>query len=134
MSAGLSKSLRLFVGVGRGRGQLFIRLILQFVNMQLLDLPTAHAHGPAVRPRYIGTEGSGLSQVARRGGKCRVLTTRVVLIEPLFVRSKSERLRICEVPCLVEVTRLVKNIVRDILRVLLQRGESARLAKGELCF
>ena len=85
MSAGLSKSLRLFVGVGRGGSQLFIRLILQFVNMQLLDLPTAHAHGPAVRPGYIRTEGSGLSQVACRGGKCRVLTTRVVLVEPLFV-------------------------------------------------
>ena len=67
MSTGLSERLRLLVGGGRGGSELLISLVLQFVNVQLLDLPTAHAHRPAVRSGDIGTERSRLGCVAHRG-------------------------------------------------------------------
>ena len=57
-----------------------------------------------------------------------MLHTRVVIFESLSIGAKS----IAFLRCLVKVTRFVENGGRDVLRVLLERGEATRFAEGVL--
>ena len=61
-------------------------------------------------------------------------STRIVFIETSLARAESESGSIREVLGLVEVARFVKDRMRDILRVLLQRGETTRFAESKLLF
>ena len=61
-------------------------------------------------------------------------STRVVFIETGLARTESESGGIREVLGLVEVARLVEDRMRNILRVLLQRGETTRFTESKLLF
>ena len=61
-------------------------------------------------------------------------STGIVFIETGLTRAESESGGIREVLGLVEVARLVEDRMRNILRVLLQRGETTRFAESKLLF
>ena len=61
-------------------------------------------------------------------------STGIVFIETGLARAESESGGIREVLGFVEVARLVEDRMRNILRVLLQRGETTRFTESKLLF
>ena len=57
-----------------------------------------------------------------------MLHTRVVVFESLSIRAKSKAILLW----LVKITRFIEDGRRDVLRVLLERGEATRFAEGVL--